>query len=90
MSQKWRVCPLCRGEGTVVARHSRVWTQDDRDQDPDGFESMMAGHYDETCERCQGRRVVNGTTEREYHEEEQDRRTMLMEDGIYPGHPDHY
>jgi hypothetical protein len=86
----YQVCPKCRGEGKIVNPYVSVWTSEDRDNDPDGFEAMMAGDYDVACPECGGKRVVTRQDEEDYAERERDRRTGLMEDGIYPGHPDYY
>jgi DnaJ-class molecular chaperone len=87
---KYRVCPTCRGEGTMVMRAASVWTSEDRDADPDGFESMMRGDYDVPCDECGGKRVVSAQDERDFAERRADHFTMLREQGVYPGSPDYY
>ena len=87
---EYSVCPTCEGHGKIVNPVLSVWTEDDRYDDPDGFEAMMEGRYDVTCPECQGLRVVTPSTSQEFREREQDRRTSLMESGIYPGHSDWY
>ena len=85
---KYRVCPLCRGEGKTVHPAVSVWTGADIAEDPDGFEGMLAGDYDVPCPRCNGLRVVTKESERKYAEDRADHFTMLRESGIYPGSPD--
>jgi len=87
---KYRVCPKCQGHGSIVNPYVSVWTAEDRDNDPDGFESMMAGDYDVTCPECSGKRVVTRQDEEDYREREADRRVQMMESGIYPGSRDWY
>jgi hypothetical protein len=89
-TSKYRVCPRCEGEGSVVNPVLSVWTESDRYDDPEGFESMLRGDYDVACPECGGKRVVTEQDEDDYREREQDRRTRDMESGIYPGHPDWY
>lgn len=50
----WIICPDCEGEGKHVHEDLSVWTASDREENPDGFDDMMRGHYDVKCERCQG------------------------------------
>lgn len=87
---KYHLCPQCQGHGVTVHAAVSVWTESDREEDPEGFEDMLAGHYDVTCPRCRGLRVVDTAREEEFTEEEDDRRTRLMESGIYPGSADYY
>lgn len=51
---KWQICSRCDGEGTVVHPALSVWTESDRYEDPDGFETMMRGGYDVPCAKCKG------------------------------------
>ena len=83
MATKYRVCPLCSGEGTVVNRALSVWTGEDIANDPDGFEEMLSGTYDVACYRCDGLRVVTAQSERAYRQEREDMRTYAMESGQY-------
>lgn len=85
---KYRVCGTCKGEGKIVNPVVSVWTEDDRADDPEGFEAMLEGRYDVACPECGGKRVVTAGEHREYLEREQDRRIRQMESGIYPGSPD--
>ena len=86
---KYEVCPQCEGEGKMVNRAVSVWTASDREEDPEGFEAMMNGDYDVLCDCCKGLRVVTPERLEEFHEERRDHRTMLAEQGIYPGSPDY-
>jgi len=88
--QEYKLCPQCRGTGKMVHPALSVWTASDRYEDPDGFEGMMRGDYDITCDRCLGLRVVTVVSERKYHQNREDHFTMLMEQGIYPGNPDYF
>ena len=87
---KYRVCPTCNGEGTIVNPALTVWTPEDAHEDPEGFAAALRGDYDVPCPECGGRRVVTQEDEQHYAEREADRRTQLMEDGIFPGHPDFF
>ncbi len=90
MAPKYKVCPQCEGEGRMVARHSQVWTQSDREQDPEGFQAMLDGQYDQQCDMCQGLRVVTARQIREFGQRREDHFTHLQEMGIYPGSSDYY
>lgn len=85
---KYRVCPQCEGEGKMVNRAVSVWSEDDRYDDPDGFEDMMNGVYDVTCDKCRGQRVVSAQDERDFAERRAMHFEMLREQGVYPGSPD--
>lgn len=86
----YEVCPECEGHGKTVNPLLSVWTESNRYEDPEGFDNMMSGLYDVTCPTCKGLRVVTAQRLAEHEEEERDRRTSLMESGIYPGHTDWY
>ncbi len=90
MAAKYRVCPQCEGEGRMVARHSQVWTESDRDEDPEGFQNMLEGRYDVACDMCKGLRVVTAAQIKEFHHRRDDHFTQLQEMGIYPGSSDYY
>lgn len=80
----WIICPECEGEGTVVHPALSVWTQDDIAEDPDGFETMMAGGYDKRCAACGGSGKIPEPTEEELKDERErrnDLRTRAAEDG---------
>lgn len=87
---EWMVCPECQGEGKQVNPVLSVWTEQDRLDDPESFEAMLAGRYDQVCRRCNGRTTVTVASEADWQDQERDRRTCLMESGIYPGSPDWY
>ena len=59
---KMEVCRDCEGKGKTYLGWRKgdqpAFTQADRDEDPDGFEDMMSGHYDRDCQGCNGLRVV--------------------------------
>lgn len=88
MTPKYEVCPRCEGEGTIVNPVLSVWTESDRNEDPDGFRDMLSGLYDVPCTECHGKRVVTPEDEADYAERRADHRTYLMESGIYPGSRD--
>ena len=85
---KYQVCPQCEGSGTMVHRSLSVWTAEDRYEDPDGFEDMMNGAYDVSCDMCDGQRVVTREDLQAFQHRREDHYTMLMESGIGPGHRD--
>jgi hypothetical protein len=87
---KYEVCGTCQGEGKIVHPALSVWNESDRYEDPESFENMMNGDYDQTCPECDGKRVTTKVQEKRYAEKQQDHRTFLMESGIYPGSPDFY
>lgn len=79
--RKWSICPDCDGEGMIVHPALSVWTQEDRYEDPDGFESMMEGDYDVPCIRCSGTGKVTLDTEEDFHEDLEDAKIRGMESG---------
>lgn len=89
---EYEVCPQCNGHGKHVHQALSVWSEEDRAQDPDSFENMMAGMYDVVCTLCKGQRVVDASPEacEARAEAEQDRKVRLQESGIHPGHPDYF
>ena len=87
---KYELCPQCEGSGRMVNRALSVWTESARDEDPEGFENMLHGHYDVKCDRCNGLRVVTKESDRRFKENREDHYTYLMESGIYPGSPDFF
>ena len=80
-NSEWEVCPGCRGEGTQVRVEFSVWTEDDRFNDPEGFEEMMSGRYDEVCRVCEGRRVVKPEHIAAHEDRRSELRMRAMEDG---------
>ena len=75
----WMICPECEGEGTMVHPACSVWTQDDRAEDPDGFEAMMHGAYDIRCAHCGGSGKVKEDFQDEF--DYTDARMRAMENG---------
>ncbi len=57
---KFEVCGTCDGKGSHVnpSIDSEGITADEFAEDPDFEESYFAGHYDQTCNECDGLRVV--------------------------------
>lgn len=84
--EDFEVCPTCRGHGTTVHAALSVWTEQDRAEDPDGFEDMMNGVYDVGCPQCHGKRVVSTADRQDYRERLQDARTMAAENGDWEGY----
>lgn len=57
---KFEVCGTCDGKGSHVnpSIDSEGISAEDFAEDPDFEESYFAGHYDQTCNECDGLRVV--------------------------------
>lgn len=51
---KWVICNHCRGEGKSSAYLGAFSGTQMRDEDPDFEADYFAGHYDRTCEECNG------------------------------------
>jgi DnaJ-class molecular chaperone len=81
----YEVCSRCRGNGTVVRAIMSVWTEADRDEDPEGFDQMRRGQHDVPCPMCGGKRVVEagGEAEASYADRMEDAKTRAMENGDY-------
>ena len=60
IATKWAVCPVCDGEGKHVnpSIDCGGLTAEDFAEDPDFAECYFGGTYDQTCNRCGGKRVV--------------------------------
>ncbi|MHC4214246.1 MAG: hypothetical protein ACYSWP_12835 [Planctomycetota bacterium] len=86
---EFKVCPRCRGTGRHVHEALSVWTEDDRREDPEGFDNMRAGDYDVACGLCGGEKVVEDSEEADEarREDAEDRRIRMMESGIWPYGP---
>ncbi len=56
----FEVCGTCEGKGSHVnpSIDSEGISADEFAEDPDFEESYFAGHYDQTCNECDGLRVV--------------------------------
>ncbi len=56
----WGVCPVCRGEGKHVnpSIDAGGISREQFHDDPDFAEQYWNGTYDQTCTRCEGKRVV--------------------------------
>lgn len=85
---RYKVCPVCEGEGKYVnpAIDSQGLSQEDFDEDPDFRESYFAGHYDVPCKCCDGKRVVTEEEERVYWDRVSDHHTRMAESGIFGGY----
>lgn len=79
---KFRVCPICDGEGSYVnpAIDSDGLTSDDL-ADAEFATAYFAGLYDKPCSCCQGRRVVTEAEFVAYGDRLDDFRTMMAESG---------
>ena len=62
---KWVACPVCDGKGTHVNPSIDCCgiTAEDFDEDPDFREDYMAGVYEQTCNRCNGRTTIQDVDE---------------------------
>lgn len=82
-SKKWKVCPVCHGEGTTVnpSIDCNGLTAEDFAEDPDFAEDYRAGVYDQTCNACHGQRVVTRERIRELARNAADRRLAARENG---------
>ncbi len=86
LAYKFDVCPVCEGKGTHVNPNidSGGLTADDFYDDPDFRENYFSGHYDQTCNRCQGKRVVPVIDEARCSEEDlASYNEMLDDDAAY-------
>ena len=56
----WKVCPVCKGQGTHVdpAIDCCGLTAEDFAEDPDFQEDYFRGSYDVQCNHCRGRSTV--------------------------------
>ena len=75
------LCNRCQGKGTVWHHALSVWTQDDIQLDPDGFQDMMDGVHDVTCPQCNGLRVVSTDMRKAYVERVEDQKLRDHENG---------
>lgn len=57
---KWAVCPVCKGRGSHVnpSIDAGGICRELFDDDPDFADQYWNGDYDQTCTRCEGKRVV--------------------------------
>jgi hypothetical protein len=55
---KFKVCPVCDGEGKRAPEAFRGVLDQDTVDDEEFMEIFLAGGYDVTCECCKGNRVV--------------------------------
>jgi|SRR5215471_13181737 len=85
MKRKWRVCPVCNGEGTTVnpAIDCNGLTAADFAEDPGFAEEYVRGTYDVTCGACGGRRVITDERVEELERNAEARRLAAREDGNY-------
>lgn len=90
--EKFCVCTLCKGEGTVVDPNidAHGLSREDFDEDPDFAEEYMNGAYDIQCPRCKGQRVLlTEELEAIYQREAEradERRLRALEDGDFEGY----
>lgn len=65
MSDKWKVCPDCEGDGNdkeaeieFTANDVYEWYGDDVEAQEDFRRSYMRGDYSKLCQTCKGQRVI--------------------------------
>ncbi len=65
MSDKWKVCPDCEGDGNdkeaeieFTANDVYEWYGDDVEAQEDFRRSYMRGDYSKPCQTCKGQRVI--------------------------------
>lgn len=53
---EWKICPTCRGNGTIVnpSIDGNGLSREDFDEDPDFEEAYFRGDYDISCPDCEG------------------------------------
>jgi hypothetical protein len=80
---KYRVCPVCDGEGTYVnpAIDSHGLSSEELEEDPEFAERYFAGGFDVRCKCCDGRRVVTASELREYRGQLEDFAVTMAESG---------
>ena len=86
MANTYEVCPRCHGEGTIVNPVLSVWTEEDRERDPEAFEDMRRGVYDVVCVMCDGLRGVRPADIERYREAKADLRLAAAENGDWDGY----
>jgi hypothetical protein len=57
------VCPQCRGRGKSSAYLGAFTSSEMAEHGDEFFHDYMAGHYDRTCDMCDGANVVDELTE---------------------------
>ena len=60
LPMKFEVCPVCEGKGSHVnpSIDAGGISREQFDEDPDFAEQYWNGDYDQTCTRCEGKRVI--------------------------------
>lgn len=89
MTNKWKICPICRGDGTHVNPNIDACglSSDGFYDDPDFFEDYMSGVYDVRCLTCEGTGKVLASElnikMKKLQESAAERRLSAMEDGNF-------
>lgn len=86
-TDKWIICPACRGEGKGVnpSIDAHGLTAEDFADDPDFADDYCGGTYDVCCAACDGSGKVRHSHLRTLAEHAADRRLAAMEDGDWEG-----
>ena len=85
---KFRVCPVCQGEGKYVnpSIDSQGLTAEDfEEHGPEFREDYFNGLYDVRCKACNGQRVVTQAELSDYRERLSDLRVQMAESGEFYG-----
>jgi hypothetical protein len=87
MTDKWIICPACRGEGTCVNPNidANGLSAEDFADDPDFADDYMSGAYDVTCAACHGSGKIKQSHVKTLRQNAADRRLAAMEDGDWEG-----
>ena len=80
---KWRICPVCEGEGKTVNPNIDAGglSAEDFYDDPDFAEDYRAGAYDIACRACGGTGKMKASGVKALRENAADRRLAAMENG---------
>lgn len=86
-TDKWIICPGCRGEGTCVNPNidAHGLTREDFDEDPDFADDYFSGRYDVSCGACGGSGKIKQSHQRTLARNAADRRLAAQEDGDWEG-----
>lgn len=88
MTAKWKICPVCRGDGKTVNPNidAHGLTANDFAEDPDFAENYFRGNYDIECAACKGSGKIRPGDHKRLREAAEDRRLAAREDGDVEGY----